>query len=122
MILVGDAFAMVVRDQNLVIDPVDMNIILTTIQSHPAVKRAATSLPICLPGVSDEGFLYLTIKYMTPLIGIIYTSLLQDQFAECLEQANLVASTLEKEGITEKLNIAYKKHYITPAISYGKSL
>jgi hypothetical protein len=119
MILVGDAFAMVVREQNIVINSIDMNIILTTIQSHPAVKRAATSLPICLPGVSDEGFLYLTIKYMNPLIGIIYTSLSQDQFTECLEEANLVTIDLEKEGIAEKLNLAYTKYYVTPVISYG---
>lgn len=120
MILVGDAFAVVIKEQNVVVSPVDMNIILTTIQSHPVVKRSPTSLPICLPGVSDEGFLYLTIKYMNPLIGVIYTSLSQDQFAECLEQANTILTILEKEGINDKLTLAYNKFYVIPTITYGK--
>lgn len=122
MVLVGDAFAMIVREQNIVISPVDMNIIVSTIQSHPAVKRSATSLPICLPGVSNEGFLHLTIKYLDLLIGIIFVSLSQEQFAECLEKANVLGDILAKEGLGEKLSLAFAKFYITPAVSHGNPL
>ena len=112
MILVGNAFAVLIREQNILVNPLDMNVILTTIQSHPAVKKATTSLPICLPAVSDEGYLYLTIKYPTPLIGIVYACISHDIFFECLKQANAVSEYLENEKITEELIKSYTSHYV----------
>lgn len=112
MVIVGNSFALILREGDIVISAYDMNVILITIESHPAVKKAATSLPLCLPGISDEGFLYLTIKYATPLIGIVYVSLANEDFFNCLEKANELSAIFEKEEIYTQITKCYNEFYI----------
>eukprot|EP00826_Nyctotherus_ovalis_P005300 TRINITY_DN11195_c0_g1_i4.p2 TRINITY_DN11195_c0_g1~~TRINITY_DN11195_c0_g1_i4.p2 ORF type:complete len:127 (+),score=22.99 TRINITY_DN11195_c0_g1_i4:492-872(+) len=121
MILIDNAYATLIREQDIIISPSDMNVILSTIQSHPAVKKTTTLLPICLPGVSDEGFLYLTIKYSTASVGILYGSLMRESFPECMKAANEVDLVLQQEGI-DKVITKHMSDFYTQPYSNGNSL
>ena len=118
MILVDNAYATIIREQDIIISPSDMNVILSTIQSHPAVKKTTTLLPICLPAVSDEGYIYLTIKYSTSCIGILYASLMRESFLECMQAANEVDSALKNEEFDKTL-VKYTKDFYTLPYSDG---
>ncbi len=107
------SFITLVREQNIVINPSDMNVILTTILAHPAVTKTETSMPLCLPGVADDGFLYFTIKFCTPNIGVIFASLNHEHFYECLAKANDIALALEQQQLIPGLTQAIRDNYIT---------
>ncbi len=122
--LANYSFVTIITEQNIAINPYDMDVILTTIMSHPAVKKTGTSLPMCLPGVCDDGYVYLMIKYITPNIGIIYVSLGQEQFMKCLEKANDVALTMEKENLTAEVTQHITENFFRmhPIVPNGNSL
>ena len=114
IVLVDSAYAVIIREQNIIISPSDMNVLLSTIQSHPAVKKTMTTLPICLPGISDEGFIYLIIKYITPDIGIIYASLAQDNFIDCKNSIDKLDSVFISEGINKSITKCIETFYTEP--------
>ena len=99
-----------------------MNLLLTTVLAHPYVKMADMAVPICLPGIADDGFLYLTIKYVTPNIGIIFACMKPDCFHECLSKANIISQELKNKGLLEKITKEIYHNYVekSPIVLNGK--
>jgi len=115
MLVTNCSFITILRENDIVINPSDMNLILITVLAHPSIRRADTSSPLCLPGIADDGYLYFTIKYVTPNIGIIFISLSPENFYECLAKANKVADELKAGDLVADITKSIHQNYIVTA-------
>ena len=99
MIVTNSAYIVLKRENDIVISASDMNVVLITILSRPYLRCMDAAIPICLPGIASDGFLYFTIKYITPNIGIIFGCLTPDSFFECLAKANDICHDLDRKSV-----------------------
>jgi hypothetical protein len=90
-----------------------MNALIVAILSKPILLKAETDIPICLPGVADDGFLRLAIKYITPNIGIIFAILGKEDCGECLAKANDIAKIIEGRGLVAEITKEIKSNYLS---------
>ena len=63
-----------------------------------------------MPGIADDGYLYFTIKYITPNVGIIFVSLSADNFYNCLARANVIS--LELQEFMGDITKAIQQNYV----------
>ena len=110
MLVTNCSYITIIRESDIVISPYDMNLILITVLAHPSIRRADTSSPLCLPGIADDGYLYFTIKYITPNVGIIFVSLSADNFYNCLARANVIS--LELQEFMGDITKAIQQNYV----------
>jgi len=112
MIVTNCSFITLIRENDIVISPTDMNLIIITVLAHASIRRADTETPLCLPGIAEDGFLYFTIKYVTPNIGVIFGSLSPDSFYDSLAKANLIGNDLKTLGFLHELTLEIKNNYV----------
>ena len=50
-------------------DPIDFLIILSWMQTNSQLRKEQNWVPICLPGITQEGFVYAYVNFLTENIG-----------------------------------------------------
>jgi hypothetical protein len=110
--MTNTSFISIVREKNIVINAYDLNAMLTTLLAHPSFRCVGSSWPLCFPGVSDEGYLYLTVKYFTPNIGVVFVSLNAEDFYDCMAKAISIGQALRQEQLLTPLENAIIFNYL----------
>ena len=121
MLVTNCSFITIIRENDIVINPYDMNLILTTVLAHPSIRMVESLTPLCLPGIADDGFLYLTVRYITPNIGVIFAAISPDSFFPCLAKAHIIAQELQSQGLLPELTKAIQQNYLmnSPIVAPG---
>lgn len=80
------------------------------ILSSESLKHTESWIPICLPGISDSGYLQIYINFIEEDIGIVYITESQEHsyFLQFSEQSRNINELFEKDNL---VNII--KHYIS---------
>jgi hypothetical protein len=96
----------------------DMNVLLTTLFARAELRQTDAAVPLCLPGVADDGYLSLAIKYATPNICVIYATLKADDHPENLAKVNAAVHTLETRGLLVEITKALHANFLrrTPVV------
>ena len=105
------SFIMIHKEQNFKIHPSDMNAIITAILARSQIKTH-TNFQLCLPGLSDDGFLSFTIKYVTPNLIVVFVTLSPDDHPQCLVKANDIGRALEQLGIVQDITKYIMNNYL----------
>lgn len=121
MIVTNCSYIVLMRENDILISPSDMNAILITILARPYLRCMDVSTPLCLPGIAGDGYLYFTMKFLSPNVGIVFATLASDTFYECLAKANDIAQELQWQNLIPELNKLIEQNYIstTPIVPTG---
>jgi len=105
------SFIMIHKDPNIVINAYDMNVIVTAILARPHIKTSA-HFQLCLPGISDDGYLSFTLKYVTPNLIVVFVTLNPEDHPQCLAKADDVGRALERLNIVVDITKSIKENYL----------
>lgn len=121
ILLTNCSFINIIKQANIDINQSDMNLIIATILAHPSMRLADTSSPLCIPGLADDGYIYLTIKFFTPNVGVIFAGLSPENFYESITKAKDIEKMLEQKGLIEEITNAIKDNYMrgVPLVTNG---
>jgi len=106
------AFITIHKDKSISINPYDMNMIITGLLARNPTKMNGP-VALCLPGISDDGFLYFTVKFVTPNVIILFATLSSEDYSTCMSKANDISRTLEQLGIVKEITKHIKENYLT---------
>ena len=101
-----------VREKNVVVNAYDLNAMLITLLAHPSLRCVASARPLCFPGITEEGYLHLTVKYFTANIGVVFVSLEAEDFYGCMAQAINIGHIMEQEQLLVTLENALLFNYV----------
>ncbi len=121
--MTSSAFLTIQRDPNVEVNASDMNMIVTALFARPEIRTAAGCVPVCLPGIADDGFLHMTVKYVTPNLIVIFVTLSPDDYPRCLAKANDIAQKLEQLEIVKEITRAVRENYVAcePILKSGST-
>lgn len=90
------------------ITPHDIIIVQNLIFSSESLRQTESLIPICLPGISDAGYLQIYTNFIQPEIGLIFVTESQEHaiFLQFSEQSNNIRTLMEKENLIEYIKIA----------------
>ncbi len=110
--MTGCSFLAIQREKGVPVNAYDLNMIVTMLYARPRVLTATACVPLCLPGIADDGYLYLTIRCVTPNLIIIFVTLSPDSYPHCLAKANDIALKLEQLGAVSEVTKAVRENYL----------
>lgn len=86
------------------IHPTDLHLLLNLIRSSPALREIDNEswLPICLPKLSQDGFLYAYVTFIRKDIGLVWVSSDKGAFEGLREARTRVVSV--SEGLASPRN------------------
>jgi hypothetical protein len=105
------SFIIIHKDPNITINAYDMNVIVTALLTRSQIKISA-HFQLCLPGISDDGYLSFTVKYVTPNLLVIFVTLNPEDHLQCLAKADDVSRALEKFNIVQEITKSIKENYL----------
>eukprot|EP00826_Nyctotherus_ovalis_P008738 TRINITY_DN1226_c0_g1_i2.p1 TRINITY_DN1226_c0_g1~~TRINITY_DN1226_c0_g1_i2.p1 ORF type:complete len:239 (-),score=64.66 TRINITY_DN1226_c0_g1_i2:64-780(-) len=111
ILMTSCSFIMIHKDPNIAINPYDMNVIVTAILARPQIKTSA-HFQLCLPGISDDGYLSFTVKYVTPNLIVMFVTLNPEDHAQCLAKADSIGRALEQHGLVQDITKSIKENYL----------
>ena len=122
IVIANCAYVTVQREKSISVTPYDMNVLLITLFARPAIRQTDASVPVCLPGVADDGYLSLAIKYVTPNICVIFATLNAEDHPECMARANDVARILETRGLVFEITKSLRDNFLrrSPVVPSSK--
>jgi len=105
MILTINEIISLAHHPDIKICPGDIVLIQNLISSSESLRETETWVPICLPGISNEGYLQLYCKFDILGIGICFLTENMDPkyFMEFAEQYQNINQILMKESYNEKI-------------------
>ena len=105
LILTINEIISLAHDPNIKIVPSDIILIQNLISSSESLRETETWVPICLPGISNEGYLQLYCKFDDLGIGICFLTENMDPkyFMEFQEQNNKIGDILMGESLNDKI-------------------
>ena len=105
MILTINEIISLAHHPDIKIYPGDIVLIQNLISSSESLRETETWVPICLPGISNEGYLQLYCKFDILGIGICFLTENMDPkyFMEFAEQYQNINQILMKESYNEKI-------------------
>ena len=105
MILTINEIVSLAHHPDIKICPGDIVLIQNLISSSESLRETETWVPICLPGISNEGYLQLYCKFDILGIGICFLTENMDPkyFMEFAEQYQNINRILMKESYNEKI-------------------
>lgn len=79
----------------------DIILIQNLIFSSESLKHTESLVPICLPGISDSGYLQLYCKFLESNIGLVFITESQDLsiFLKFADQTQKIHEALQKENL-----------------------
>jgi hypothetical protein len=79
----------------------DIILIQNLIFSSESLKQTESLVPICLPGISDSGYLQLYCKFLENNIGLVFITESQDLsiFLKFAEQTQKIYEAMQKENL-----------------------
>jgi hypothetical protein len=86
----------------------DIILIQNLLFSSESLRLTESFVPICLPGISDAGYLQLYCKFFEPNMGLVFITESQDTslFLKFSEQSQNIYETLMKENLLDALKLA----------------
>jgi hypothetical protein len=90
------------------ITPTDIILIQNLIFSSESLRLTESWIPICLPGISDAGYLQLYCNFYEKELAIVYITQYQDHsyFLEFVEQSRRIYERFQNEKIYESISSA----------------
>jgi len=65
-------------DEDCEVHPQDILLLMNLVHSSKGIRDSESWIPVCLPGIGKDGFIYVYIYFIEKDIGIIFLSLKQD--------------------------------------------
>jgi hypothetical protein len=86
----------------------DIVLIQNLIFSSESLRQTESLVPICLPGISDSGYLQLYSKFLEPDIGLVFITESQEPsiFMKFAEQTQSIYDAMLKEGLLASIKSA----------------
>lgn len=86
------------KSKEITFHPQDLLLILNLIQSSASLRSSENWIPICLPGISPDGYIYAYIYFFTRNIGIIMVTneISNDMFHNCSQLGKNIQRALSE--------------------------
>ncbi len=96
------------KSDSVGIIPNDIILIQNLILTNESLRITESWVPICLPGISDAGYLQLYCNFFEENLGIVYVTQYQEHnyFIEFTEQSRNMYDTFVKDKINESIQNA----------------
>jgi hypothetical protein len=105
------------------INPSDVILIQNLIFSSPSLKSTESWVPICLPGISDVGYLQLYSNFVEEYVGIVFITQGQEHsyFIKFSESSQIIYENGLKNNLIEPINNAINKKGVDSPLVRSKS-
>jgi hypothetical protein len=114
-----------------IISPSDIVLIQNLLFSSDSLKQTESWVPICLPGISDSGYLQLYVNFLEDNVGIVFVTESQEHsyFLKFAEQSRSIYETAVNEGVINNIknglmhkrkSVSSKNGFSTNSISDDK--
>ncbi len=110
------SYVTILKGNEVPITPQDLNMLITTVLAHPSFRRTFTTSPLCLSGIADDGYIYLTTKYIAPNIGVLFVSQYPESFHSCLAKIDNIALALDHLGLVREITNAIRDNYLVRSV------
>jgi len=89
--------------------PHDIILIQNLIFSSQSLKQTESWVPVCLPGISDCGFLQMYTNFFEPYLGIVFVTESQEHsyFLKFAEQSREIYQSALDENIVSSIKFAF---------------
>ena len=86
--------------------PDDILLLMNLIHSSQALRTSESWVPICLPGISPDGFVYAYVYFYTKNIGVVMVTdvTTSEMFYELKERGKTIFETLTQTKLIDALN------------------
>lgn len=105
------------------IAPSDIILIQNLIFSSPSLKSTESWVPICLPGISEVGYLQLYSNFVEDYLGIIFITQGQehDFFMKFSQSSQIIYDSTLKNNLIDPIDIAINKKRFDSSFIRSKS-
>lgn len=106
LISAGNRVVTLVHPRGNKLDPSDTLLLLNFVTNSQALRASESWAPLCLPKVSEEGYLYAYVCYIAEEICLTLLSSDQAAFQKLRESKQLIAENLSKQGYLAEIQTA----------------
>ena len=86
-----------VRSDSIELNSTDLSLIQNFIFSSESLRQTESWVPICLPGISDLGYIQIYCNFFETNLGVVFITEIQEQnmFLEFAEQSRNIYEVIE---------------------------